>query len=130
MGMKKIYGFMMALMLLAMVGCSNDDVDVKTDLTGEWELQLYDKGWLQTTEFMSHEVLCLIYEGGIIEMKNNSDINLSPLVNKGKYAYQINANHTVTINGTTFDYSIEDNTLRLSHNRASDGPMYVFNKIR
>ncbi len=128
--MKKIYVFMMALMVTAIVGCSNDNLDVKTSLTGEWELRLYDKSWGETTEFNPYEVSCLFYDGGTIEMKNNSDIDLSPLVNKGKYSYQVNADHTVTINGTAFDYFIEDNTLRLYKDRAADGPMYVFSKAK
>ena len=108
--MKKVY-LIVSIMFLVSTGiiltaCSSDDEidDVfgghfSTESYGNenegkklletWELCEFDKGMSQWIKFKPNEVLCRFYANGIIEVINETDVNLSPLANSGSYPFQV-----------------------------------------
>ena len=112
--MKKLVLLMGLLLSLGMFcACSSDDViydflgdKPSTDSNGNgnkgknlketWVLQASIGGWGQGTTFNQNEVTCHIYANGIIEVINETDVNLSPFVNSGSYPFQVYSKDVTT----------------------------------
>ena len=110
------------------LGCSSDDGSEDAaikDLVGLWELKQFDKGWAQIITFEPEEIIFRILDNGIIEVKNETEVDLSPLVNSGKCSFRVSHNNSITINGITFDYRIERNILYLYKDYHADGECYT-----
>ena len=122
----------MLLSLGAISACSSaeDDKDtlIKKELAGVWELKQFNKGWAQITTFESQEVTCCIYDDDIIEVSNKTDVDLSPFLNNGSYSYHLDTSNIIIINGIKFEYSIENDVLRIEKDYSADGECYVFTK--
>jgi len=128
---KRLFQYLPLLMLLVLgdLGCSsdndNEDAAIK-DLVGLWELKQFDKGWAQIITFEPEEITCRIYDNNIIEVMNETEVDLSPLVNSGNYSFHVSRNNSITINGIAFDYRIERNVLYLYKDYHADGECYTF----
>ena len=110
--MMKLLLFMcMALSLGAIGACSSDNNDKD-----------------EVTTFEPKEVSCSISDDDVIEVKNKTDVDLSPFVNNGTYSYHLDSSNRIIINGIMFEYSIEDEVLHLAKNNFADGECYVFIK--
>ena len=103
---------------------NSEDAAIK-DLVGLWELKQFDKGWAQIITFEPEEIIFRILDNGIIEVKNETEVDLSPLVNSGKCSFRVSHNNSITINGITFDYRIERNVLYLYKDYHADGECYT-----
>lgn len=116
------------------------------NLKETWELRSSKGGWGQGTTFNQNDVTCHIYANGIIEVINETDINLSPFANSGSYPFQVYSKDVTTyspqgektrsgsfvsIDGIQFEKEIDkDGILHLYHNSIehywADGWKYDF----
>ena len=124
--MKKILLFLI-ISLLA-IGCSNNNEEAGIGIFGNWELRSLDKGWLNITEFHPNEVVFSFHNNGILEVSNSTNVDLSPFVNDAKIPFSIQGEH-LFINGFKYEYSLHNQSLRISHNLDADGPLYVFEQL-
>lgn len=151
--MKKVFLILGVLLFLGMLSACSSDDDItnvfkeKTstensenenegkNLLEVWELRTFDKGWGMVTTFNPNEVICHFYANGIIEIINETDINLYPFVNSGSYKYQFYTKDTskdfVSINGKEFEIQVDnDDILHLYYNSIesywADGEKYDF----
>ena len=124
-------------LILGSIGCSdsNEDEEIysqteeiisQTDILGTWELRLFDRGWVQQSEFLPNKVICVFNHLGVLEVTNKSGVNLSPFMTNGTCPFSIDPDNKIIINGISFDYLIEKDTLRLFKNTEADGPYYKF----
>ena len=155
--MKKLLLMMSVLLSLGMFcACSSDDeiIDVtkgqsltennenEKELLEVWELKVFDKGWGNVFTFNPFEVVCNVYENDLIEVKNETDVDLSPFVNSGVYHFELYSkdftviDRTVTkdiisIDGIEYEYIIDkDSVLHIYHNYSADGQRYDFVKTK
>lgn len=150
---KKLIIYLGMLLSLGLFSACSSDDDITNVLKGKtstensenetegknllkiWELRTFDRGWGMITTFNPNEVLCRIYANGIIEVINETDLNLYPFVNSGSYSFQVYTKGTsrnfASINGIDFEIQVdEDNILHLYHNSIehywADGEKYDF----
>lgn len=113
--MKRVLFVISVLLSLSMFcACSSDDEmgdvfgqQLSTNSSGNenegknlketWELCEFDKGMGQWIKFNPNDVVCRIYANGIIEVINETDVNLSPLANSGSYPFQVYTKDVTTI---------------------------------
>ena len=103
----------------------NDSSDI---ILGVWTLVKFDRGWGLTTDFLSNEVMCSFNNDGTVVVKNETDVDLSPFVNKGVFQYAIISIDKIVINNKIFSYHVNNSNMWISKNVEADGELYFFVK--
>ena len=133
---KNLTIMILALFASVLAGCSSDDnvsSNAGIDFGGQWNLSVWDKGWAQYTNFQENDVICKFNKNGVLEVINNTGIDLSPFVNSGRYIFTVDAQKKeITISSdskmTVLKYRFDGESLFLSKNAEADGSTYVFKK--
>ena len=131
---KKIFTmFLMMLLAMGAVSCGseNEEIQMNTeineDVLGVWTLKSFTKGW-ELIQFPPNKVLCSFNNNGTVEVKNETDVDLSPFINNGTFRYTVRSIDEIVINNCQFHYFISDSTLVISNHVESDGEGYLFVK--
>ena len=129
---------------------SGDNENKGINLKETWELRTCDRGWGMINTFNPNEVICRFYANGIIEVINETDVNLFPFVNSGSYPFQVyskdvttyssqgeitRSGNFVSIDGVQFEKEIDkDDIIHLYYNSIesywADGKKYDFVVIK
>jgi len=127
--MKTIF-FILSLFFITSCDKNDETSQETSDLIASWYLMSFNPGFGQTENYNTEDIIWKINSDNLISVTLNVTTSTQlPLNENGNYSYNIISDNSVSIEGVTYEYELEGQTLRLLDNPSSDGIILTFQKM-
>ncbi|MCK0123989.1 hypothetical protein MWU76_06225 [Gelidibacter sp. F2691] len=104
-----------------------DEKQQSTSIYNQWDMIKYEPGLSPTENFSKGQVSWNFEKTNSLKVQIDKTISNPPLKNEGTYEFSINGDR-ISIDNIEYDFSINQKTLTISDDPASDGFKITFAK--